>query len=98
MTSSAAAVLLHPVRLRIVLAMGDEQLTTAEIAQHLPDVAQATLYRQVAVLADADERLRSELGVVVLAPPKTVFFDDMHAFPPRRASTSGTEVPRGGGR
>jgi DNA-binding transcriptional ArsR family regulator len=53
MTTSAAAVLLHPVRLRIVLAMGDEQLTTAEIAQHLPDVAQATLYRHVAVLADA---------------------------------------------
>jgi DNA-binding transcriptional ArsR family regulator len=53
MTTSAAAVLLHPARLRIVLALGDERLTTAEIGQHLPDVAQATLYRQVAVLAEA---------------------------------------------
>ena len=53
MPTSAAEVLLHPVRLRIVLAMGDDQLTTAEIAQHLPDVAQATLYRQIALLADA---------------------------------------------
>jgi DNA-binding transcriptional ArsR family regulator len=52
-TTNPARVLLHPVRLRIVLAMRSEALTTSEIAARLPDVAHATLYRQVAVLADA---------------------------------------------
>jgi hypothetical protein len=33
--------------------MGDDQLTTTDIAQHLPDVAQATLYRQISVLVEA---------------------------------------------
>lgn len=53
MTTSAAEILLHPVRLRIVLAMGDERLTTADIARYLQDVAQATLYRHISVLAEA---------------------------------------------
>jgi DNA-binding transcriptional ArsR family regulator len=45
--------LLHPVRLRIVLALGSEHLTTSGIAERLPDVPQATLYRQVSVLTEA---------------------------------------------
>ena len=54
MTTSKADILLHPVRLRIVLALSsDRRLTTAQIADYLPDVAHATLYRQVAILADA---------------------------------------------
>ncbi len=46
-------VLLHPVRFRIVLAIAGEELTTAELAQRMPDVAAATLYRQVAILVGA---------------------------------------------
>ena len=53
MTEPTAEILLHPIRLRIVLAFGSERLTTAQLAERLPDVAHATLYRQVATLADA---------------------------------------------
>ncbi|MEV4709314.1 helix-turn-helix domain-containing protein [Actinoplanes sp. NPDC049316] len=46
--------LLHPVRLRIVQAfLGDHELTTLRLRELLPDVATATLYRQVATLAEA---------------------------------------------
>ena len=52
MSQTAADILLHPIRLRIVLAFGSEQLTTAQLAARLPDIPHATLYRQVATLAD----------------------------------------------
>ena len=51
---SSADLLLHPVRLRVVQAfLGDRTLTTAHLRAELPDVPAATLYRHVAVLADA---------------------------------------------
>jgi hypothetical protein len=51
---STADVLLHPVRLRIIQAfLGDRALTTRELRAELPDVAPASLYRQVAILVDA---------------------------------------------
>lgn len=51
---SSADVLLHPVRLRIVQSLlGDAELTTAEIAERMPDVPTATLYRHVARLMEA---------------------------------------------
>lgn len=53
MNQTPAEILLHPVRLRIVMAVGTERLTTAQLAGRLPDIAHATLYRQVATLADA---------------------------------------------
>lgn len=53
MPNERADLLLHPIRLRIVMAMAGDELTTAELAQRLTDVPQATLYRQVAVLHDA---------------------------------------------
>lgn len=46
-------ILLHPVRLRIVLAVAGDEVTTAEIARRVPDVPPATLYRHIAKLADA---------------------------------------------
>lgn len=49
----AVELLLHPVRLRIVHAMsGGAVLSTAEIVAKLPGVSQATVYRQVALLAE----------------------------------------------
>lgn len=45
-------ILLHPVRLRIALAMSGVEMTTAALHEVLPDVPIATLYRHVAVLAD----------------------------------------------
>ncbi len=50
---TSAELLLHPVRLRIVQAMlGRGELTTKSLAEKLPDVASATLYRQVGALVD----------------------------------------------
>ncbi|MCU0475460.1 MAG: helix-turn-helix domain-containing protein [Anaerolineae bacterium] len=43
---------LHPVRLRVILAVANRSLTTRQIADLLPDVAQATLYRQIGVLLE----------------------------------------------
>ncbi|HEV7212377.1 MAG TPA: helix-turn-helix domain-containing protein [Blastococcus sp.] len=49
-----AELLLHPVRWRVVQAfLGDRTLTTADLRAELPDVPVASLYRHVAVLADA---------------------------------------------
>ncbi|GIF77549.1 helix-turn-helix domain-containing protein [Asanoa siamensis] len=46
--------LVHPVRLRIVHALsGDRTVTTAQLLERMPDVSKATVYRHVAVLADA---------------------------------------------
>jgi len=53
MDNRRSDILLHPVRLRIVLAAAGDEVTTTDIARRLPDVPQATLYRQVAKLADA---------------------------------------------
>src|SRR5690349_24304956 len=50
----SADLLLHPVRLRVVQALlGDRTRTTTELRDDLPDVPPATLYRHVALLADA---------------------------------------------
>ena len=47
-----ADVVLHPVRMRIVQAfLGDRQLTTGDLRAEIPNVPSATLYRQVAALA-----------------------------------------------
>lgn len=49
--------LFHPVRLRIVHAMTRSSVngrTTAELADQLPDVPRTSIYRQVALLIDAD--------------------------------------------
>lgn len=51
---TTADLLLHPVRLRVVKAfLGDRDLTTLQLRELLPDVATATLYRQVATLVEA---------------------------------------------
>lgn len=50
---TTAELLLHPIRLRVVQAfLGGRELTTGELRDLLPDIPTATLYRQVALLAD----------------------------------------------
>lgn len=44
--------ILHPVRMRIILALANRALTTQQVAQLLPDIAQTTLYRHIAVLLE----------------------------------------------
>lgn len=53
MVKRRSDLILHPVRLRIVLAASGRRVTTAELGEQLPDVPQASLYRHVGVLADA---------------------------------------------
>lgn len=53
MSPTKSEVLLHPVRLRVVLAITGEEMTTAQVGERLPDIPPATLYRHVAILADA---------------------------------------------
>jgi DNA-binding transcriptional ArsR family regulator len=49
---SRAEVLLHPVRLRIVSEFTGHRRTVRDLADALPDIPQATLYRHVAALVD----------------------------------------------
>jgi len=51
---SLAAVVLHPVRLRILQAMAGREMTTSQLRERLPDVTPATLYRHVTALLDAE--------------------------------------------
>ena len=48
-----AETLLHPVRIRIVSEFTGSQRTVRDLADALPDIPQATLYRHVAALADS---------------------------------------------
>ena len=51
---ASAALLLHPVRLRIVQAfLGDRALTTSQLVDELDDVPVGSLYRHVGMLARA---------------------------------------------
>jgi len=54
MTKDTLELLLHPIRIRIVNAFsGNRSRTTSEVCRRLPDVSQATVYRHVALLAEA---------------------------------------------
>jgi DNA-binding transcriptional ArsR family regulator len=44
--------LIHPVRLRILSHLAGKQMTTAMLAAALPEIPQATLYRQIKILVD----------------------------------------------
>lgn len=45
--------LLHPVRLRILLTTAGRRVTAQQLATELPDIPQATLYRNINTLAAA---------------------------------------------
>jgi hypothetical protein len=49
---SRADLIAHPVRLRMMLALAGQQLTTQQIASLLPDVPRASLYRNIHRLAE----------------------------------------------
>ncbi|MEU0569389.1 helix-turn-helix domain-containing protein [Nonomuraea sp. NPDC005983] len=52
-TERWAELALHPVRIRILVAVVGARRTASDLAGLLPDVPQATLYRQIATLAKA---------------------------------------------
>jgi hypothetical protein len=53
MNTAKENLLLHPVRLRIILAVANRQATAQQLANELPDIPQATLYRNINTLAAA---------------------------------------------
>lgn len=44
--------MVHPIRLRIVTAMSNDQMTAKDLAEALPDIPQTTLYRHINVLIE----------------------------------------------
>ncbi|WP_159448863.1 helix-turn-helix domain-containing protein [Demequina sp. NBRC 110053] len=54
MSNERARLLLHPVRMRVVIALSGEDLTTRQIGEILEDVPQASLYRAIAQLHEAE--------------------------------------------
>ena len=52
MTSAKIDLIIHPVRLRILQAVGSEQLTTQDIADRLSDIPKSSIYRHLKLLLD----------------------------------------------
>jgi DNA-binding transcriptional ArsR family regulator len=52
MPSLKADLLLHPIRLQIITAISNQQMTARELAEAVPDVPQTTLYRHINALVD----------------------------------------------
>lgn len=52
MSYTKVDLLLHPIRIRIMTELINQQYTTAQLAKALPDVPQATLYRHMKMLQD----------------------------------------------
>jgi hypothetical protein len=51
MNTAKENLLLHPVRMRIILATAGRQVTAQQLAGELPDIPQASLYRNINALA-----------------------------------------------
>jgi DNA-binding transcriptional ArsR family regulator len=52
MPSSKADLLLHPIRLQIITAISNQQMSAKELARILADVPQTTLYRHINALVE----------------------------------------------
>jgi len=52
MNQSTVNLVLHPIRMRILMALAGHELTAGQLGLVLPDVPQATLYRHIKRLAD----------------------------------------------
>jgi hypothetical protein len=72
--------LLHPVRLRIILAVAGRQVTAQQLANELPDIPQATLYRNINTLAAAsilavvqERRVRNTIEKTYALPEQDLF-------------------------
>ena len=71
--------LLHPVRLRILLAVGGREATAQQLAAELPDIPQATLYRNINTLVAAgmlvvvrEKRVRNTIEKTYALPKQGV--------------------------
>ncbi len=73
--------LLHPVRMRIILAVAGRRVTAQQLANELPDIPQATLYRNIKTLAAAgilavvqERRVRNTLEKTYALPDQDLLF------------------------
>jgi DNA-binding transcriptional ArsR family regulator len=64
MSKAKADLLLHPVRIRIMTEFSGRERTSQQLAEALPDIPQATLYRHIKVLVEG--------GVLEVAEEKRV--------------------------
>ena len=53
MATSRADLILHPVRMRLLVALARRQLTARQLSELLPDIPQATLYHHLGTLTRA---------------------------------------------
>ena len=86
MNTTKENLLLHPVRLRIILATAGRQMTTQQLADELPDIPQATLYRNINTLAAAgilivvqERKVRNTVEKTYAIPAQSLFLsvDDL---------------------
>lgn len=73
---SKADLILHPIRMRILMTVAGRRLTTAQIAAALSDVPQATLYRHIQTLVQAEILVVAEERPVRGAVEKVYALDD----------------------
>ncbi|WP_280772064.1 helix-turn-helix domain-containing protein [Salipaludibacillus daqingensis] len=80
MTSmSKADVILHPVRMRIIQSLIKRPLTSQELMEWLPDIPQATLYRQLKVLSENEMIYVSKERKIKGTFERTYAIDQQHA-------------------
>ncbi len=56
--------IIHPVRFRILRAIGREDVTTQQIAERLPDVPKSSIYRHLKLLLDGEMVVVAEMRLV----------------------------------
>jgi hypothetical protein len=86
MNKAKENLLLHPVRLRIILASAGRQVTASQLANELPDIPQASLYRNINTLSSAgilkvvqERRVHNTLEKTYALPEQGMFLtmDDL---------------------
>ncbi len=70
MPSQKADLIIHPVRLRILQVLADQQMTTSQIAHHLPDVPKSSIYRHLKKLLDGGLVAVQDVNLVKGTPEK----------------------------
>jgi DNA-binding transcriptional ArsR family regulator len=80
MNNAKEDLLLHPVRLRIILASVGHPVTAQQLASELPDIPQASLYRNINLLAGAgflvvvkERRVHNTVEKTYALPEKAAF-------------------------
>jgi DNA-binding transcriptional ArsR family regulator len=80
---SRADLILHPVRMRLLVALARRQLTARQLSELLPDVPQATLYHHLGILTRAGLlRVVSERHVRATVEKRYALADDTATLSP----------------